>query len=78
MKKIPVPSFTFCREEHHIFIGDSYLRWCFGRRAANRHAFIPILQELFIGRLNSQKSICWELETSLLMVKYNIQGWSNK
>jgi hypothetical protein len=41
----------------------------------DRHIFIPTLQELFIGRLNSQKSICRE---SLVIVKYNVLERSNK
>lgn len=64
MKKI----FTFCCVDFPVCISAS----------SNRHTFIPTLQELFIGRLNSQKSICCELETSSLVMKYNIQGWSNK
>jgi hypothetical protein len=64
MKKI----LTFCRIDSLACVSVSI----------DRHTFIPTLQELFIGRLNSQKSICCELETSSLVMKYNIQGWSNK
>ena len=75
MKKIPLSLFTFCRVELSAQIGASCLRWCFGKRAADRHAFIPILQELFFGRLNSLKSIC---RGSLVIVKYNVLGRLNK
>lgn len=75
MKKIPLYSFTFCRVEFSARIGASCLRWCFGRRATNRHAFIPILRELFFGRLNNLKSIC---RGSLVIVKYNVLGRLNK
>ena len=75
MKKIPLSSFTFCRVKLSARIGASCPRWCFGRRAVNRHAFIPILQELFFGTLNSLKSIC---RGSLVIVKYNVLGRLNK
>lgn len=75
MKKIPLSSFTFCRVELSARIGASCLRWCFGKRAADRHAFIPILRELFLSRFNCQKSIC---RGSLVIVKYNVLERSNK
>ncbi|MEE8437820.1 MAG: hypothetical protein V3S22_05720 [Candidatus Neomarinimicrobiota bacterium] len=45
MKKIPVPSLIFCRGETPARVGA----------AADGHAFILALQELFMGGVNSQK-----------------------
>lgn len=63
MKKI----FTFCCVDFPVCISAS----------SNRHAFIPTLQEFFIGWANSLKSVSWGLITSLLIVKYKIPGRIN-
>lgn len=49
MKRLLVPSFTFCRMEPPAGVNASCLRWCFSRQMVDKHAFIPSLRKFFIS-----------------------------